>query len=138
MATHRIDFGRGDDPFRGEAGNDCIYAGRGDDTLGGGDGDDLLNGSSGRDVLTGGSGSDAFQFRGAYGLDVITDFGADDCLQIGQSLNGLHWDMPEALRERATVNMDGAFLDLGAGCGVRLVGLDAAALDLVFGRIDLI
>lgn len=72
----RIVGGSGDDVIVGSAGTDRIAGGAGRDRLNGGAGDDRLIGGSGADVLTGGAGHDAFVFRGNFGRDRITDFGA--------------------------------------------------------------
>ena len=112
----------------GEAGNDVLNGGRGADTLDGGAGDDRLNGGAGNDVLTGGGGADVFQIRGAYGVETITDFDATDRLDIGQGINGLGEITRDSVREHATLTEDGAWIDLGNGNGVRLLGLDAVGL----------
>ena len=126
------DFGRGDDLIFGEDGCDWIHGGRGADRLDGGIGDDRLNGGAGDDVLTGGAGPDIFEIRGAYGIDTITDFGAGDRLNIGQGINGLGEITADTLRGRALFLEDGAWIDLGNGNGVRLVGLEATALSDLF------
>lgn len=70
----RLNGGNGNDALYGEAGNDILRGGNGNDALDGGLGDDKLFGDAGNDMLTGGTGADIFYFRGAFGLDTITDF----------------------------------------------------------------
>lgn len=57
------------DVLNGEAGNDNIQGKRGDDTI---------EGNGGNDTMSGGSGNDRFDFYGASGKDVITDFNVGD------------------------------------------------------------
>jgi len=63
---------------------DRLITGDGDDTLTGFDGNDVLKGNAGvdrldggadDDRLTGGANEDFFIFKGAFGQDVVTDFG---------------------------------------------------------------
>ena len=86
-----VDGGDGDDYIKTSMGNDIIYTGDGNDSVWAGDGDDLIisgegssivNGGAGDDFLTGGAGADVFEFRSAHGVDVITDFSAEDRLMI--------------------------------------------------------
>ncbi|MEC7256629.1 MAG: M10 family metallopeptidase C-terminal domain-containing protein, partial [Pseudomonadota bacterium] len=81
----------GADTILGGAGADRLLGGRGDDTLQGGKGrdqlngqagDDVLDGGAGRDRLTGGAGADTFALAPGGGRDRITDFGADDLLDL--------------------------------------------------------
>lgn len=58
----------------------------GDDTLTGDDNDNRIDGLSGSDILTGGTGSDTFVFKAAYGQDTITDFEAEDLIEIDSLL----------------------------------------------------
>lgn len=69
--------GRGADQLFGKGGADILTGGKGDDMLSGGKGADILNGGAGDDTLTGSSGADTFEFKLAFGHDVITDFEAD-------------------------------------------------------------
>lgn len=81
----------GDDELFGDAGNDDLTGGEGNDVLEGGAGKDDLNGGAGNDVLyggagdddlTGGPGSDAFFVAPGKYSDVITDFTADDWIDL--------------------------------------------------------
>ncbi|MGE3919056.1 MAG: Ig-like domain-containing protein, partial [Hyphomicrobiaceae bacterium] len=64
------------------------------DNLDGGAGDDLLRGMAGADTLTGGDGKDTFQWLAKdvvsgnkpLGVDVVTDFGAGDVLDLHDML----------------------------------------------------
>ena len=109
-----------------------MHGGRGADHLEGGSGDDSLNGGPGDDTLTGGIGADVFEIRGAYGIETITDFGATDRLNIGQHINGLGEITADSLRGRAIVLEDGAWIGLGDGNGVHLLGMQASALSHLF------
>ena len=51
-----------------------------------------------------------------------------DSLHIGRGINGLGDFDADALLARTSYDAEGAFLDLGLGNGLRLVGLDAAAI----------
>jgi serralysin len=86
-----IEGNGGADTILGGAGADRLLGGRGDDTLQGGTGrdrlngqagDDVLDGGVGRDRLTGGAGADTFVLAPGGGRDRITDFGADDLLDL--------------------------------------------------------
>ena len=81
----------GADTILGGAGADRLLGGRGDDTLQGGTGrdqmngqigDDVLDGGEGRDRLTGGAGADTFVMSPGGGRDRITDFDANDLLDL--------------------------------------------------------
>ena len=107
----------------GEAGNDTLLGGRGDDWLDGGDGNDRLVGGAGDDVLAGGAGADVFEIRGAFGVETITDFGADDRLEIGRGINGLGTLTVDDLVARTSDLSGDAWLDLGGGNGVLFLGV---------------
>lgn len=131
------DLGAGDDLILGEAGNDVLSGGFGRDTLDGGSGADRLHGGALDDLLTGGSGTDTFVMRDAGGLDTITDFGADDRLEIAIGVNGLPVATPGDVAARAFLGDGFAWIDLAGalasqtpdgGHGVILAGMDAAGL----------
>ncbi len=82
-----LNGGRGSDLLNGGDNNDQLFGGslrdrlngeNGDDLLNGGAGRDTLNGGFGNDVITGGVGSDSFRFKNGDGVDLITDFNAND------------------------------------------------------------
>ena len=72
----------GDDDLTGGEGNDVLEGGAGKDDLNGGAGNDILYGGAGDDDLTGGPGSDAFFAAPGKYSDVITDFSADDWIDL--------------------------------------------------------
>ncbi|AMJ61176.1 Hint domain-containing protein [Bosea sp. PAMC 26642] len=86
--------GQGADALFGDSGDDSLFGGEGGDELNGGQGDDALFGGQGADVLnggandgsddilSGGSGSDTFVFDGDFGGDIITDFSANDKIDL--------------------------------------------------------
>ncbi|MBB5756055.1 Ca2+-binding RTX toxin-like protein [Methylorubrum rhodinum] len=68
---------------------DTIFGGARADTLSGGKGADLLSGGLGHDVLAGGAGADTFVFAtrpGSTNIDHITDFVAEDTIQLAKSV----------------------------------------------------
>jgi Ca2+-binding RTX toxin-like protein len=108
--------GDGDDSLSGGDGRDEMYGGSGNDTLSGGnDGDELIGGSgndslsggggrdrleggSGADTLSGGADRDRFVFnRVGEGVDVITDFGKGDVIDIEDVLSGCVHDGDDAV-----------------------------------------
>ena len=88
-----IDGGAGDDtisggdetdPGDGTPFGDMLKGGAGDDTIDGGTGNNTINGGAGDDNLTGGTGINTFVFSpdDGAGVDIITDFGADDRIDL--------------------------------------------------------
>ncbi|MEO1614067.1 MAG: calcium-binding protein [Pseudomonadota bacterium] len=73
-ANNTLDGKSGNDELWGYASNDTLRGDAGNDRLYGGRGNDRLDGGKGNDVLTGDGGRDTFVFRGADGVDRITDF----------------------------------------------------------------
>jgi Ca2+-binding RTX toxin-like protein len=128
--------GSGADNLRGDAGNDSIYGGGGDDSLYGQDGDDLLVGGSGADellggagddTLFGGSGGDVFAFDNGFGQDVISDFRANDQINLAADLNG------SGIENAADVIplVSGGTTDSGTPFTLITVGTDTIRLDKV-------
>ena len=115
----------GADFIQGLDGADLIKAGRGDDSVYGGAGDD---------TLVGGTGADIFIVRSAHGVDTITDFAAGDVLRVTANVNGLGLSGVEDLAERITLDEDGAWIDLGGGNGVCLLGIEAGDLPGLVGE----
>lgn len=72
----------------------------------------ILNGGAGNDVLTGGGGADRFVFSGAFGKDVITDFGKDDVIDLSAF----------SLKHAPTMTQVGedVLIDLGGGNSILL------------------
>lgn len=75
----------GADTLLGGNGADQLFGGAGIDSLSGGNGADLLDGGAGADWLEGGNGADRFVFTGAFGRDVLADFGNGDVLQFDRA-----------------------------------------------------
>lgn len=121
--------GRGQDHLMGQRGHDRLFGGPGDDRLEGGAGNDRLFGGSGRDVLTGGSGSDLFIFRGAVGLDKITDFQPDvDRILIDKALIGN--DLSLFVKEQMRETSGGVIIELSSGNRIAVVGSDLTVADV--------
>ena len=71
------------DTLVGNGAANGIYGNDGSDTINGRAGNDVLRGGKDRDVLTGGGGIDRFHFEAlSEAGDVITDFAADDFIQL--------------------------------------------------------
>ena len=81
-ANNRIVGTSSADTIRGLDGNDELKGGGGADIINGGAGNDLITGGAGADTLTGGAGSDTFVFAPGCGMDVVTDFAANDVVRI--------------------------------------------------------
>jgi serralysin len=117
--------GEGPDTILGNAASNRLTAGAGDDDIRGGGGDDVLGGGPGSDRLTGGPGHDAFAFAGAFGSDVVTDFGPGDRIEIAA-------DAP-ALAGLSAEGAD-ALLTFAGGASIRLT--DRAGIALAETRED--
>ena len=74
-------------------------------------------------MLTGGAGADAFVVRSAFGVETITDFGADDVFQITRGINGTDIAAADDLAGRIEDIGGDAWLDLGGGNGVLFLGV---------------
>ncbi|WP_374448845.1 hypothetical protein [Stella sp.] len=122
----------GNDIVEGAAGNDTAHGGQGMDQVAGGAGDDFLSGDRGNDTIVGGVGADQFYFAGESGSDRVEDFApTDDTLLVDLvdgSINGVAIGSPADLLGRVIDTPDGAFLDLGNGQGVLLVGVQKSQL----------
>lgn len=70
------------DTLNGTSLEDVINGLGGNDKLVGNVGADTLDGGLGNDTLTGSAGADRFVFTGAFGKDVVTDFQANDVIQL--------------------------------------------------------
>ena len=90
LGNDRMDGGAGNDRLSGNSGDDVLNGDDGDDTLFGSLGNDVIRGVAGTDTMTGGSDdADRFVFDAlGDGVDVITDFGSRDVLDIGNLLSG--------------------------------------------------
>lgn len=100
----------------------------GDDTLTGDDNDNRIDGLSGSDILTGGTGSDTFVFKAAYGEDTITDFEAEDQIEI-DSLLATDFASLQALmsEENGSTGTD-TVISFGTGDALRLEAVSMADL----------
>jgi len=72
----------GADTMNGTALEDVLNGQGGADRLVGNLGADTLNGGLGNDTVVGGDGADRFVFSGAFGTDVVSDFQANDVIQL--------------------------------------------------------
>lgn len=68
--------------INGTALEDTINGLGGNDKLNGLASADTLNGGTGNDTVSGGDGADRFIFDGTFGKDVVTDFAANDVIQL--------------------------------------------------------
>lgn len=135
-AADTLTGGENRDLLLGFAGDDILTGGGGDDQLEGGGENDTLEGAAGNDILYGGSGSDLFLFSGAFGADIISDFGTGpdgdgDSLQFSETA----FTSSETLLAAAVQNGRNTVIDFGEGNSITLVGVDVATLgaaDLLF------
>jgi Ca2+-binding RTX toxin-like protein len=97
-----LNGGGDDDTLNGGVGDDTLNGDSGADILNGEDGDDTLNGGEGADTLNGGAGNDAidlgadavadtvvFGTAADNGMDTITNFGAEDLLNLDAILGAV-------------------------------------------------
>jgi Ca2+-binding RTX toxin-like protein len=112
-----------DNVVRGNRGDNLLFGGSGDDLLAGGAGDDHLCGDEGADRLIGGAGSDTFQFKGAWGRDIVDDF---DPLsdRIDLSLQSTIADARYLLNHCATQTGRAVVIDDGEGNTITLRGTE--------------
>lgn len=89
-----------DNVLNGRGGADVISGGAGRDRLNGGGGADQLAGGRGKDVLTGGAGSDTFVIAPRGGHDKVTDFAADDLLDLTAFGFGSFAEVAEVMSQR--------------------------------------
>jgi Cadherin-like domain/RTX calcium-binding nonapeptide repeat (4 copies) len=90
--------GSGNDSLSGGNDSDELLGGSGNDVLSGGSGRDWIEGGSGADTLSGGSDNDRFVFNSVgEGVDVITDFGKGDVIDVEDVLSGCIHDGAEAV-----------------------------------------
>jgi serralysin len=125
--------GSGFDP---EDNGDAIYGGAGNDALYGNGGSDSLFGGEGNDTLNGGAGDDMFFFDvTSSGADVITGFegagvAGGDKLAIAINLHNSGITFAADMLARITYDGTNAFVDLGQGHSVQLVGIGAVTLNV--------
>ncbi|WP_309091862.1 Ig-like domain-containing protein, partial [Phenylobacterium sp.] len=114
----------GADTLAGGNGADELLGGAGIDRLSGDNGADTLNGGAGDDVLTGGLGGDRFVFEGAFGRDVVTDFGNDDRIQLDDAQFA---DLAAVLAKSAQAG-DDVVITLDAGNVITLQDVQLSSL----------
>ncbi|MCI5050512.1 MAG: M10 family metallopeptidase C-terminal domain-containing protein [Rickettsiales bacterium] len=103
--------------------NDQLYGGSGDDGLYGNGGDDALYGGTGNDILHGGLGNDTYVFNNGDGQDRILHFtgagqSGGDILAVVYNINNSGIQTAQDVLNRASVQGDDLYIDLGAGHGV--------------------
>ncbi|MGE3612525.1 MAG: calcium-binding protein [Sulfurimonas sp.] len=76
----------GEEKLEGKAGNDYLKGMEEDDLLIGGDDDDVLVGGKGDDTLQGDTGNDYYIYSKEDGRDLITDFGGNDTIALGDGI----------------------------------------------------
>lgn len=129
LGTDGDDFlpgGGGDDYIFGNLGNDEVRGGAGTDIVRGSDGNDIVVGGKGDDFLYGGNGRDTFIFNGAFGHDLLQDFGSGDVMQFGPDPTGA----PRVF-ESLTITQQGTdtVIEDGFGNQVLLANFSAANLN---------
>jgi Ca2+-binding RTX toxin-like protein len=77
----------GNNTLTGTSGNDSLFGFAGNDLLNGNGGNDTFVGGTGNDTLNGGSGNDTYIFYRGDGADVVTETGATDIVQFGQTIS---------------------------------------------------
>lgn len=147
MGHDRLQGGAGDDRLMGNSGDDVLDGGSGNDMIFGSLGNDIIRGGAGNDSLSGGPGADHFVFDSiGDGIDVISDFGTGDVLEIGNMLIGFEAGQEAAFVELVLVNggtnaavrvdVDGA----GGGADFETIavlqGVTGTSLPAVAAQID--
>ena len=110
------------DHLSGKGGNDALAGYAGNDHLDGGAGRDFIIGGAGINKLKGGSESDTFVFRSGMGIDKISDFSANDKLD----LRDFGFVSHDAARGEFAQVGKNAELDLGNGQKLVLEGVKLA------------
>lgn len=123
----------GNDFIAGGAGGDVISGGAGGDIMSGGAGNDSLSGGDGNDIMAGGAGADAFQFKGNFGADTITDLNFAE----GDKLNIYAGTIGEAgsyyATHNATITSVAGLLDLVQKVGASVLQGTAGSVKIDFG-----
>ena len=73
--------------------------------------------------MIGGAGADIFEVRGAFGVETIADFGADDASPSARASTASARSPPTDLAGRIDDLGGDAWLDLGGGNGVLFLGV---------------
>jgi Ca2+-binding RTX toxin-like protein len=130
-----LDGGEGDDTIRGGNGHDQLKGDDGNDLLIGGWGRDTLDGGEGDDALRGGLGADVFQFSGAFGNDVVTNFGVGkDTLRVtgfGVSLDSFAEFQPFVVDDGTDTTIDLTSFGGGTTLLEDFTGLEIGDVELI-------
>jgi len=113
------------DTMNGTAMEDVLNGLGGNDKLVGNAGADTLNGGLGNDTLTGGVGADQFVFSGAFGTDVVSDFEANDVIQ----LDAAQFANFAAVQAAATQSGLDVIITLNAANTITLSGVTLGSLN---------
>ncbi|WP_053076556.1 ExeM/NucH family extracellular endonuclease [Caenimonas sp. SL110] len=100
-----------------------------DNVLQGRQGDDTIDGGAGADRLSGGRGSDLFSFSSGSGIDVVTDFDADDRILLEMGLNKSAIATPSQALAATSYEWGNAVIDLGGGNYLTLLGVAQGELN---------
>ncbi len=128
-ADDHVTGGNGWDLLSGSDGNDWLDGGAMEDMLAGGHGQDTLIGGTGDDQLSGGADADVFVFALGAGDDRISDFAAEDQLDLTDWANGY------SLNEMAQVLADGDLLLSNGSDSILLAGWSDLGLALQDAQI---
>ena len=113
------------DTLNGTAMEDSLNGAGGNDKLVGNSGADTLNGGLGNDTLTGGVGADRFVFSGTFGTDVVSDFQANDVIQ----LDAAQFASFAAVQAAAAQSGLDVIITLNAANTITLSGVTLASLN---------
>jgi len=127
--------GTGNDLIIAGIGNNFLYGGAGNDTIYGASasgtihGNNTIYGGAGADVLYGGTGANKFQFSAISNNDVIMNFkehalGGSDAMEITSDI----YSTPNIAFTHVIYSGGNAFVDLGHGNNIELVGITANSL----------
>ncbi|MEO0675629.1 MAG: calcium-binding protein [Pseudomonadota bacterium] len=131
--------GEGDDTIDAGSGNDVLLGGLGSDILTDGEGDDLIkayagfdtiNIGAGNDTIIGGFNWDLFIFEDNFGMDLITDFAAENRYEkIDLSAVANITDADDLFLNHLTIDGTTVTIDAGDGNILTLTDVDIDALD---------
>ena len=136
--TNVMHGGSGTDVMYAETGNQTMYAGSGPTTMYGGSGTNTMIGGSGTDtfwagtgvdLMTGGTGHDTFGWSTvsvvqATGLDKVSNFAANDTLNLHELLTGhAYGSINDVVHFREVAGGEVLSVDLGLGLGFKDVAM---------------
>jgi serralysin len=109
---------------------DVILGGRGNDYILGNGGADTINGGEDNDTMHGGVGNDTYVIASGGGADVVLLFensgsGVGDIFQIERNINHLVVDDASDIVARISYSSGNAFIDVGEGFSVTVMGVAA-------------